>query len=99
MPLYALVEFSNMTVANVESRSSVLTAPNGFRNILEIDWAVGQIPAIGNIWDGQIPASFSIPVIPDVPSDLQGIIDKALFLKTELDKLIAGAGGIQGDPA
>lgn len=99
MPLFAIVEFSNMVVANIDNRSSTPPVPPGFRTIVDTDWVAGSPAMVGYIWDGAIPASFAAPVVEDVPTDLQGLIDKANLIKGELDKLIAGASGIQGDPA
>jgi hypothetical protein len=96
MPLYAIVEFSNMTVANIDNRSSAPPVPPGFRTIVDSDWAPDAPAMIGYIWEGTFPARFNPPVIEDVPTDLQGIIDKIAAIQAELDKVVAGASSIQG---
>lgn len=98
MRIYALVEFCNMTVANVETRSSAPPAPPGFRIIVDSDWAEGQIAAIGHIWDDKIPASFAPPAIEDVPADAQEAETVAAVrdAQAEIDRRLARMEALLG---
>ena len=96
MPLYALVEFSNQTVVNIEQRNSPPPVPPGFRNIVDTDWAPGQTAMVGYIWDGAIPAGFA----PPAPIDLAGDVPEAMSLvrdaQSALDQRMAQLEAILG---
>jgi hypothetical protein len=80
MPIRAVLV--NLTTNSVDnffnfaSQSALLTAnvqvaSSNARWIGENDWADGQNPANGDIWDGVIPASFAPAAVdPDGPSTL-----------------------------
>lgn len=95
MPRYALVEFETMLVVNVESRSSVLTPPLGFRNIVETDWTPGDDPVVGDMWNGAIPAGFAPPPPPpveDVEKSAQDIIEE---IRAKANEMLGRADALE----
>jgi hypothetical protein len=96
MPLYALVEFSNMTVANIEQRASPPPVPPGFRNIVDSDWAPGQTAMIGHIWDGAIPASFAAPSPIEIAEDVPEAVALVREAQAVLDQRMASLEAILG---
>ncbi len=105
MARWCLIEFSTMAVLNVETNASpspgsVPRAPGpGFRNIIDTDWAPDQVPAVNDIWNGQIPASFTTPapiVADEIPGDLTAVNDRLTALQAEIDSIKAGVSVIQG---
>jgi hypothetical protein len=96
MPLYALVEFSNKIVANIEQRASPPPVPPGFRNIVDSDWAPGQTARIGHIWDGEIPASFAAPPPIDLAEDVPQAVALVREAQSTLDQRMAQLEAILG---
>jgi hypothetical protein len=95
MPRYALVEFSTMTVFNVDNRATPLTAPTGFRNIVESDWTPGDDPVVNDIWDGAIPAGFAPPpppAIDDVEKSAQDIVEE---IRAKANEMLGRADALE----
>lgn len=61
MPRAALVEDTTNTVTNVAIVNNSPPGVPGFQWITEANWAAGQEPSRGSVWDGKLPASFSEP--------------------------------------
>lgn len=65
-------------------QSAVPMAPAGFRWLVHYnpgftlpdDWSPGQTPVIGDLWEGNIPASFAKPPVVD-PATLPATADEA----------------------
>lgn len=70
-------------------QSAVPVAPAGFRYLVHYnpgfslpdDWAAGQAPVIGDLWEGNIPASFVKP--PPIPDALAGLTAAQLIAKAD----------------
>lgn len=82
MPRAALVEDTTNIVTNVAIVTNTPPPVPGFQWITEANWAAGQEPSKGSIWDGKLPASFSPP--PPVDES-----DLSLLTPAELLELAA----------
>lgn len=82
MPRAALVEDTTNTVINVAVVTNSPPTVPGSQWILEANWAEGQQPSRGDVWDGTLPASFT----PQAPVDET---DLSLLTPAELLDLAA----------
>lgn len=72
MPRAALIEDATNIVTNVAIVTNQPPYVPGAQWIIETNWAAGQEPSKGDVWDGQLPASFTTPP-PVVQGDLDAL--------------------------
>ena len=72
MPIVRAVRIKlfDLSVENIENvNTTLIPVIPGFQYILESNWAEGQNPGIGDVWDGKLPAAFTPAVIDNGPPD------------------------------
>jgi hypothetical protein len=80
----AQVNMDTLLVENVGIIGNPIPVLTGVQFILEKDWGPDQTPNVGQLWDGNSPATFSDappPVITDQPANLdeaQANVDTAM---------------------
>ena len=90
MPRAALVEDTTNTVINVAVVTNSPPTVPGSQWILEANWAEGQQPSRGDIWDGTLPASFT-PAPPVEETDLANMTPAELLDAANAKALELGA--------
>lgn len=78
-----IIEEATMLVNNITVVGNTLPdLPQGYRYLRESDWAAGQTPNIGDLWAGDIPATFTTPAPVDT-SDLANLTPAELLALQE----------------
>ena len=102
MPRAAIIEDSTNRVDRIIVVGNTLPpAPTGFSFLREADWAEGQNPREGDIYQGDLPATFVTPTPVDggdlttkTPAELleiaMGVINQQTAVVNELARQLGG---------